>query len=90
VLALPRWEEMRLYGLLAGGTERVCGLQRERASMALDSVREILGFNKAGRVVGWSDPTFFSLAPKKVFGVVPAHTRPRKVSMMQLFTISIP
>jgi len=44
-----------------------------------------------GRVLGWNDPTFSSLArPKKVFGVVPAHTRARKVSTMQLFAISIP
>jgi hypothetical protein len=58
--------------------------------MALDSVREILGFSKAERVVGWSGPTFFSLSPKKVFGAVPAHSCARKVSMMQMSAISIP
>ena len=40
---------------------------------------------------GLERPHFFiSGAPKKVFGVVPAHTRTRKVSTMQMSAISIP
>ncbi len=33
---------------------------------------------------------FLACAPKKVFGVVPAHTGARKVSTMQVSAISIP
>jgi hypothetical protein len=40
---------------------------------------------------GLERPRFFlACAPKKVFGVVPSHTRGRKVSTMQMPAISIP
>jgi hypothetical protein len=46
---------------------------------------------RRGRVVGWNDPTFSSLArPKRFLGSFPAHTRVRKVSAMQMSAISIP
>lgn len=46
---------------------------------------------RLGRVVGWNDPTFsVASAPKRIFGVVPAQTCPRKVSTMQMSAISIP
>jgi hypothetical protein len=41
--------------------------------------------------VGLERPHFFvACAPKRVFGVVPAHARGRKVSTMQMSAISIP
>ena len=40
---------------------------------------------------GLERPRFFvACAPKKVFGVIPAHTCARKVSTMQMDAISIP
>src|SRR5579863_3010680 len=46
---------------------------------------------RRGRVLGWNDPTLpVARAPKKFFGVVPAHTRARKVSTMQMSAILIP
>ena len=38
LLALPRREGMRLHRVLASSAERVCGLQRERAGVAVGSM----------------------------------------------------
>jgi len=38
VLALPGREELRLHRMLAGRARRVCGLQGERAGMAVASM----------------------------------------------------
>jgi len=46
VLALPRREKMRLHRLLAGRAERLCGLQRKRASMALGSMTRNIRFSQ--------------------------------------------
>lgn len=44
-----------------------------------------------GRGVGWNDPAFCrTVRPKGFSGVVPAHSRGRKVSTMQMSAISIP
>src|SRR6266446_8603777 len=44
-----------------------------------------------GRGVGWNDPAFCrTVRPKGFSGVVPAHSRGRKVSAMQMSAISIP
>jgi hypothetical protein len=44
-----------------------------------------------GRGVGWNDPAFCrTVCPKGFSEVVPAHSRGRKVSTMQMSAISIP
>src|SRR6266852_958683 len=44
-----------------------------------------------GRAVGWNDPAFCrTVRPKGFSGVVPAHSRGRKVCTMQMSAISIP
>src|SRR6267143_1435264 len=43
-----------------------------------------------GRGVGWNDPAFCrTVRPKGLSGLVPAHSRGRKVSTMQMSAISI-
>jgi len=58
---------------------------RHRANKNLSETHRAF-WPRRGRVLGWN----VACAPKKVFGVVPAHTRARKVSTMQMSAISIP
>jgi hypothetical protein len=63
-------------------TNKFCNLRKGKS---LTSTNQTI-WPRDGRVLGWNDPTFLLAgAPKKVSGVVPAHTRGSKASRMHTF-----